>query len=46
MKANPEKHRESIPVDWDKLVDHMDNFIKMNGEYIYRKEYPHSVLEI
>jgi hypothetical protein len=37
MKANPEKHRESIPVDWDKLVDHMDNFIKMNGEYISKR---------
>lgn len=45
MKNNPEKYRESIPVDWDKLVQHMDNFIEMNGSYIYREEYPHSVLE-
>jgi len=45
-KNNPEKYRETIPVDWDDIVDHMDNFIEMNGEYIYRKEYPHSVLEI
>lgn len=46
VKANPEEYRESIPVDWDEIVEHMDNFIEMNGEYIYKQEYPHSVLEI
>lgn len=46
VKENPENYMDCIPVDWDEIVDHMDNFIEMNGEYIYRPEYPHSILEI
>jgi len=46
VKENPEEYMDCIPVDWDEIVEHMDNFIEMNGEYIYRKEYPHSILEI
>ena len=46
VKENPEEHFQDIPVEWEKIIEHVDNFIDINREYLNLKEYPHSVLKI
>ena len=46
VKENPEEHFQDIPVEWNKIVKHVDNFIDIHKENINNKTYPHGVMNI
>lgn len=45
VKNNPENHFTDIPVIWDDIVEHVDNFLEIHSEYLDCEEYPHGVLK-